>query len=72
MGSPLVWPQSLRWRAEARVRGIGDTLRRVFEDAAKMRATPLTAAMELARRNLTAAGMGMPSSGADPEPASRL
>ena len=59
-------------RAEARVRGIGDTLRRVFEDAAKMQATPLTAAMELARRNLAEAGGTMPQTGTDPEPAGRL
>jgi leucine dehydrogenase len=42
-------------RAKARVRGIGDTLRQVFDDAGSMGATPLTAAMELARRNLAAA-----------------
>ena len=42
-------------RARDRVRGIGDTLRRVFDDARSMGATPLTAAMELARRNLAAA-----------------
>ena len=40
-------------RARERVRGIGTTLRRVFDDADTMGATPLTAAMELARRNLT-------------------
>jgi leucine dehydrogenase len=59
-------------RAEARVRGIGDTLRRVFDDAARMQATPLTAAMELARRNLAEAGGTMPQTGTDPEPAGRL
>jgi leucine dehydrogenase len=59
-------------RAEERVRGIGDTLRRVFEDAATMNATPLTAAMELARRNLAAAGATMPASATDTEPAGRL
>jgi leucine dehydrogenase len=42
-------------RAKARVRGIGDTLGRVFDDARSMGATPLTAAMELARRNLATA-----------------
>ena len=36
-----------------RVRGIADTLRRVFDDAETIGATPLTAAMELARRRLT-------------------
>ncbi|MDX6664768.1 MAG: leucine dehydrogenase [Solirubrobacteraceae bacterium] len=39
-------------RARTRVRGIGDTLQRIFEDAAAIGATPLTAAMELARRRL--------------------
>jgi leucine dehydrogenase len=39
-------------RARARVRGIGDTLRRVYADARAIDATPLTAALELARRNL--------------------
>jgi leucine dehydrogenase len=58
--------------AEIQVRGIGDTLRRVFDDAAKMQATPLTAAMELARRNLAEAGGPMPATGTDPEPAGRL
>jgi hypothetical protein len=38
--------------ARRRVRGIADTLGRVFEDAAAIGATPLTAAMELARRRL--------------------
>jgi leucine dehydrogenase len=42
-------------RARERVRGIGDTLGQVFSDADSMGATPLTAAMELARRNLAAA-----------------
>ena len=58
--------------AERRVRGIGDTLRRVYDDAARMGATPLTAAMELARRNLAEAGETMPASDTDPEPAGRL
>jgi leucine dehydrogenase len=38
--------------ARNRVRGIADTLRRIFDDAESMGATPLTAAMELARRRL--------------------
>jgi leucine dehydrogenase len=38
--------------ARRRVRGIGDTLRRIFDDADAIAATPLTAAMELARRRL--------------------
>ena len=59
-------------RAEARVRGIGATLRQLFEDAEKMNATPLTAAMELARRNLVDAGATMPATGTDVEPAGRL
>jgi leucine dehydrogenase len=41
--------------ARRRVRGIGDTLRQIFADAESMNATPLTAAMELARRRLVAA-----------------
>lgn len=41
--------------ARARVRGIADTLRRIFDDADAIRATPLTAAMELARRRLAEA-----------------
>ncbi len=35
-----------------RVRAIADTLRRIFDDAESIGATPLTAAMELARRRL--------------------
>ena len=58
--------------AVQRVQGIGDTLRRVYDDAAQMGATPLTAAMELARRNLAEAGETMPASDSDPEPAGRL
>jgi len=38
-----------------RVKGIGDTLEKIFEDADAIGATPLTAAMELARRRLAAA-----------------
>jgi leucine dehydrogenase len=41
--------------ARRRVAGIGDTLRRIFDDADAIRATPLTVAMELARRRLAAA-----------------
>jgi leucine dehydrogenase len=42
--------------ARRRVRGIADTLRRIFDDCdASLGATPLTAAMELARRRLVAA-----------------
>jgi leucine dehydrogenase len=40
--------------ARRRVRGIGDTLREVFATADSINATPLTAAMELARRRLVA------------------
>jgi leucine dehydrogenase len=40
--------------ARRRVRGIGDTLRHVFVDADAIGATPLTVAMELARRRLVA------------------
>jgi leucine dehydrogenase len=42
--------------ARRRVRGIVETLRRIFDDAEAMQATPLTAAMELARRRLVAPG----------------
>jgi leucine dehydrogenase len=38
--------------ARRRVRGIADTLRQIFQDAESISATPLTAAMELARRRL--------------------
>jgi leucine dehydrogenase len=38
--------------ARRRVRGIAETLRRIFDAADSMGATPLTAAMELARRRL--------------------
>jgi leucine dehydrogenase len=41
--------------ARRRVRGIADTLRQIFDDAESMSATPLTAAMELARRRLVPA-----------------
>jgi leucine dehydrogenase len=40
-------------KARRRVRGIGDTLREIFDVADSARVTPLTAAMELARRRLT-------------------
>jgi leucine dehydrogenase len=40
--------------ARRRVRGIADTLRQIFGDAESIGATPLTAAMELARRRLVA------------------
>ena len=45
-------------RARARVRGIADMLREIFDDAAAIGATPLTAAMELARRRLARATAG--------------
>jgi leucine dehydrogenase len=41
-------------RARARTRAIGDTIRRVFDDAKADGATPLDAAMALARANLSA------------------
>jgi leucine dehydrogenase len=40
-------------RAGRRVRGIGDTLRRIFDDAAARDVTPLEAALVLARQRLT-------------------
>jgi len=42
-------------RARRQVRAIADTLQKIFEDADAIGATPLTAAMELARRRLAAA-----------------
>jgi leucine dehydrogenase len=39
-------------RARARVRGIGDTLRRIYDDAEAVGATPLASAMMLARKRL--------------------
>jgi leucine dehydrogenase len=39
-------------RARERVRGIGDTLREIFDEAERTGTTPLTAAMLLARRRL--------------------
>jgi leucine dehydrogenase len=41
-------------RAKARTREIGDTLRRIYDDAAAADTTPLAAATTLARRNLAA------------------
>jgi leucine dehydrogenase len=59
-------------RAKERVRGIGDTLHRVYDDAASMSASPLAAAMELARRNLEAAGGRIGArSDVDPVPVER-
>ncbi|HWC25614.1 MAG TPA: Glu/Leu/Phe/Val dehydrogenase dimerization domain-containing protein [Solirubrobacteraceae bacterium] len=45
-----------RRRASRLVRGIGDTLRRVFDDARALGVTPLEAATALARRRLAQAG----------------
>ena len=44
-----------RRRAEPAVRAIGETMRQIFDDAAAIGATPLTAAMELARRRVAEA-----------------
>ena len=44
-----------RERAEPAVRAIGETMRRIFDDAATIGATPLTAAMELSRRRVAEA-----------------
>jgi leucine dehydrogenase len=46
-----------------RVRGIADTLRLIFDDADALGATPLTAALELARRRLAEAGHDLASAG---------
>ena len=43
-------------RAGTLVRGIGDTLRRIYDDAAARDVTPLAAAMALARQRLAEAG----------------
>jgi leucine dehydrogenase len=43
-------------RAEARVRGIADTMRTIFDHAEATGATPLAAAIEIARRRLAEAG----------------
>ena len=48
-------------RAGALVRGIGDTLRRIFDDAADAGSTPLEAAMVLARRRLGEGSAGASS-----------
>ena len=59
-------------RAKQRVRGIGDTLHRIYDDAQSLRSTPLTAAMEVARRNLEEAGAKVGRAGApEPVPAER-
>ena len=58
-------------RADERVRGIGDTLTRVYDDAERMRTSPLTAAMELARRNLEEAGGRLGTTPAEPIPTER-
>ncbi len=47
--------------ARRRVRGIAGTLRQIFDAAAASGATPLTAAMELARRRLVATAESTPS-----------
>jgi leucine dehydrogenase len=49
--------------ARRRVRGIGDTLRLIFDDADALGSTPLTAALELARRRLAEAGQDLASAG---------
>ena len=46
-------------RARHRVQGIGATLQRIFDHAASIGATPLTAALELARGRLVAPGAGV-------------
>jgi leucine dehydrogenase len=46
--------------ARRRVRGIADTLGKIFDASEAMGATPLTAAMELARRRLATGGPAAP------------
>jgi leucine dehydrogenase len=57
--------------ARERVRGIGDTLARVLDDAESARTGPLAAAMELARRNLAEAGGRLAPPATRPDPAER-
>jgi leucine dehydrogenase len=52
--------------ARTRVLGIADTLRQVFDNAEVANATPLTAAMELARRRLAEAGLPRTAAGSRP------
>jgi leucine dehydrogenase len=59
-------------RADKRVRGIGNRLNRVYDDAKRMGATPLTAAMELARRNLEEAGAPVRRTRSEPVPVERI
>jgi leucine dehydrogenase len=47
--------------AAERVRGVGDTLRRIYDDAEQAGTTPLAAATALAERNLAAAGEQSPA-----------
>jgi leucine dehydrogenase len=56
-------------RAEARVRGIGDTLRTIFDEAEAAGTTPLAAAMALARRRLEEASAPPPAASLDARPA---
>jgi leucine dehydrogenase len=58
--------------AEQRVRGIGDTLREVFDGAERTSMTPLAAAMELARRRLAEAGEPRVPAEIEPVPPERL
>jgi leucine dehydrogenase len=46
-------------RAEARVRAIGDTVRTVLDHAETTAATPLAAALEIARRRVAEASAGV-------------
>jgi leucine dehydrogenase len=58
--------------AEQRVRGVGDTVREVFDDAERAGITPLAAAMDLARRRLAEAGARPAPASAEPVPPERL
>jgi leucine dehydrogenase len=58
--------------AEQRVRGVGDTVREVFDDAERVGTTPLAAAMDLARRRLAEAGERPAPASAEPVPPERL
>ena len=47
-----------RERADAKVRGIADTIRKILDHAHTQRVTPLTAALEIARRRVAEGGSG--------------
>jgi leucine dehydrogenase len=48
-------------RARRRVRGIGEVVRLILDEAERLGTTPLAAAMDIARRRLPASGSGAPA-----------